>query len=820
MPPSNHTQNNPTFFERLVHRFLPHSWIFLLLVAVVTAAAYPKAVGLLGKISTELAKLLPDDHPTNVLGSEIKKKFRKRAGGDLVLLVSSSDIQQNQGVVDDLVAYLLKNPNVERVKYLKEGYDFFEKHKMLYLEVEDLEKIKDRVDRRIQKEKLGSLYVDFEEEGEKKRGDGFEFDDINDKYQSEYLKGGVKTPYYASSDGQNYALWIYPKSNETSLKFFKVFYDEIKGYVSKFPMDGYAAQPQLAYAGSIKTRIDEYTTLMNDLTKAGLLSIMGILLVLLAYFRRPVGIVLLFITLGVAVLNTFAVCSLFLSNLNVVTSFLFSILSGLGIEIGIHLFSRYIEERRQGHSPEKSIYIMVSRTGRAAISGVTLNCVTFFILVINQFRGFSEFGWIAGIGILLALLSYLTVFPSLLWWSEKAGLLRFKTQTQEDDHKTGWMSRWKDFPAAPRVVTGGLVLLLVFLATVPMIRFEWNLGLLKIQIPDTKVAREKLKAITGRVNSGAAIVVPNSETAEAIRDEVGRRKQADKDSPTIDFFKSYFDLTPKDIDRKMTLLKDIDLMLQDDALNVIKGENRDKINRFREAISKTKPFEPGEEVPQGIRESFFGKGEYSNEQVGFINPLPHLEFDDGRNARAFYEDIHEFEIDGKKYRSFSDSMVFAEVLNTMFADSKKVIFLTILFLLGVLYADFRSWKKVALAFGSVTWGVLGMIGIMYFFGMKFNFYNIIIVPLVLGMAVDSSVHLIHRYEELGKKSVMLALWTTGMAAGASSLTNLLGYSGLVVAHHPGLNSIGNLAVIGMLTCMVGSLVFLPAILQFISNRKK
>ena len=65
---------------------------------------------------------------------------------------------------------------------------------------------------------------------------------------------------------------------------------------------------------------------------------------------------------------------------------------------------------------------------------------------------------------------------------------------------------------------------------------------------------------------------------------------------------------------------------------------------------------------------------------------------------------------------------------------------------------------------------------------------------------------------------MKALFTSGSAALMASLTTMLGYAGLVFAHHPGLRSIGILAVIGMGTCMVSSLVFLPAFLQVLSVR--
>ena len=52
----------------------------------------------------------------------------------------------------------------------------------------------------------------------------------------------------------------------------------------------------------------------------------------------------------------------------------------------------------------------------------------------------------------------------------------------------------------------------------------------------------------------------------------------------------------------------------------------------------------------------------------------------------------------------------------------------------------------------------------------------------------------------------------------SMLTTMVGFLGLRLATHPGLNSIGVLALIGLVTCFVAAVIVLPAILQALEDR--
>ena len=60
--------------------------------------------------------------------------------------------------------------------------------------------------------------------------------------------------------------------------------------------------------------------------------------------------------------------------------------------------------------------------------------------------------------------------------------------------------------------------------------------------------------------------------------------------------------------------------------------------------------------------------------------------------------------------------------------------------------------------------------------------------------------------------------TTGGAVLMASVTTMIGFSGMELATHDGLNSMGNVALIGMVSVLAMSVVFMPALLQFLERR--
>ena len=246
-------------------------------------------------------------------------------------------------------------------------------------------------------------------------------------------------------------------------------------------------------------------------------------------------------------------------------------------------------------------------------------------------------------------------------------------------------------------------------------------------------------------------------------------------------------------------------------------EHKEDLDRFREALAETEPVEEAE-VPPKVRELFFGQKGNADFQIAYINPLPKMEMDDGRNAMKFAAEIGEIVTPAGTFHPSNDSIVFADVLKTMISDGKRVMVLAFVVVFLIVFADFRSFKATALVVSPIALGVLFMTVFMYVMKLKLNFYNIVVAATVVGTSIDNSVHIYHRYKEMGRGRLMDALRSSGGAALMSSLTNIFGFLGLVFASHNRLRSIGHLAVTGMMACLFTTLVYFPALLQYLEDK--
>src|SRR5690606_13662584 len=103
-------------------------------------------------------------------------------------------------------------------------------------------------------------------------------------------------------------------------------------------------------------------------------------------------------------------------------------------------------------------------------------------------------------------------------------------------------------------------------------------------------------------------------------------------------------------------------------------------------------------------------------------------------------------------------------------------------------------------------------------GVMLNFYNLVVLPAVLGNGNDAGVHLVQRYREEGPKSIRRIMRTTGEHVAMASVTTMVGFGGLLLSFHPGLDSIGQLAVICVGATLLAALTFLPAMLQLLEDR--
>jgi predicted exporter len=136
-------------------------------------------------------------------------------------------------------------------------------------------------------------------------------------------------------------------------------------------------------------------------------------------------------------------------------------------------------------------------------------------------------------------------------------------------------------------------------------------------------------------------------------------------------------------------------------------------------------------------------------------------------------------------------------------------FLIIFFLV---FLHFRAWRTTLFTLLPLIMGLIWMMGAMSILGIRINFVNAVVLPMIIGMGIDNGVHLMHRSLEGGGKEVSVVLRTTGRAMILCSLTTMLGFGSLVTARYQALSTMGWMTILGMGFCLVTSLCFLPVLL--------
>jgi predicted RND superfamily exporter protein len=134
----------------------------------------------------------------------------------------------------------------------------------------------------------------------------------------------------------------------------------------------------------------------------------------------------------------------------------------------------------------------------------------------------------------------------------------------------------------------------------------------------------------------------------------------------------------------------------------------------------------------------------------------------------------------------------------------------------MVFLHFRSVACVILSLLPVAIGATWMVGLMGKAGIPFNPADIMTLPLVIGIGVTNGIHVLNRFAEEQDPGILAR--STGKAVLVSGLASMTGFGSLILGRHQGLQSLGILMTIGIGTCMVAGLTFLPALLNILVRR--
>ncbi|MGH7284599.1 MAG: MMPL family transporter, partial [Polyangiaceae bacterium] len=204
-----------------------------------------------------------------------------------------------------------------------------------------------------------------------------------------------------------------------------------------------------------------------------------------------------------------------------------------------------------------------------------------------------------------------------------------------------------------------------------------------------------------------------------------------------------------------------------------------------------------------------------------VYPRPSKALWEGPSLVAFVKDLRALAASGpgRPARVAGSLALSADILASIQHDGPIACAVAFFGVMLIVLALFRGKSTAFYVIGSLIVGVLWLLAGTMLFHVKINFANFIAFPITFGIGVDYAVNVISRYVEDGEKDVALAVRSTGSAVALCSLTTIIGYSSLLMAENRALFLFGLVAVMGEVSCLSAGVVFMPALLQWVRERK-
>lgn len=738
----------------------------------------------------------------------------------------------------------------------------------------------------------------------------------------------------------------------TSLKANQDALATIDEVVAELGPDNFHPDMRVVYGGGFRSQKEQYEAIVNDIKLSAGSTIGGILLLIFLFFRRVRATFIVMLPLVMSIGWTLALTFLTVGYLNLITAFIFAILLGLGIDFGIHILARYEEARARGRTDDEAMTVSVSEIGAANVAGALTTSATFATLMLADFRGFSQFGLIAALGVLVALFAMLTVLPAMVIAVER--LVRSKprklvggTAMPHSATRRGLM------PYAWAMVIVVFAVAGYAVSHVGDIQFEENFYRLQMRKADWKSDDDRYKVTEDRHSSPAIVLTDSLEEVHALEQVLARRKDPHAVKDMREFarlYPNFFDrfvgslaspisylsdlhatapamalarrIIPTALARtipdhtrfdhdgtralksmkrfaaaypnlgarlasqletplrhvpRYALLDGVTAMQEAPALASLVIPDRrksDRLTSVRDIVSifSFVPGTPAEQleklaVIERIRERtarrnirFLPRDEQAEIQKlrrylvsdtvevddlptwvkiqfkeGGTNPRPPradsgVDFafgtaalvyqstssQNGPQARRFTNEMRTVEIDTADgpFRPImaTNAFVFADLLDQIEKDGVQLAFLAFGIVLLVVFVQHRSILQTLIVIAPLAVALSWTVGLMELLHIKLGFFNIVILPVIIGIGIDDGIHHYHRYREEGRGSVLHSLRYTGGAMWATSTTTCVGFGGMLMSQHQGLNTMGELALIGIGCAWLATVTVQPALI--------
>jgi len=847
----------------------------LLAVAIVTAVLAFAVAGRLG-VDADQNAMLSNELPHRLLELEYRELF-PTVDESLVVVVDAPTPEEAARAAQRLASRMEGAPDLFHSVFLPRG-PFFEQHGLLYLERAELEDFADRL-ARIQPY-LSGLARDGTLRGLAElvtRGvRGAREGDVGGEVLGPVLER-MREPLRAAARGSaapfSWAEVVAGRDLDLDARRRFVLAQPVLDFsdlaAARRPIRGVRRMaveeglvPERGFrvrmTGDVALAYEEMRLVEGQARWAGVASFAAVSLLLLVGLGSPRLAVATLLTLAAGLVWTAAFAAFAIGHLNLISVAFAVLFIGLGVDFGVHFCLRYRELREAGEEHVGALRRGASDVGSSLVLCAVTTAIGFYAFAPTDFKGVAELGVIAGTGMFISLLLTFTLLPavaSLGWRAPRPGRWR--------------RPRLPSFPVRhPRVVSAaalglgaGAVLLL------PRVSFDHNP--LRVRDP----AAESVQILEELLERGNPLpwelnaVAPDLERAEALADELAAL-------PTVDRAITVRDFIPGDQAEKLEIIEDVALFLPplsdgepaaapsaDEEIAALRaleaelgrwlgeqapapgtasaGRFRADLEHFLARVAASAA--PGalldrleesllgslpeqlrlleaalsagpvtlETLPQGLVERMV-----SSDGAVRVRIFPSEDIGDNRALARFVESVRRVapEVTGGAVNILEASRAVVRALREAFAAAAVVIAVLLLLLWRTLSDALLVLAPLGLA--AVLTGAAAVL-----LGIPFNYADVIMLPLLLGIGVDSGIHLVHRSHMGGGEAAHLLDTSTARGVVLSSVTTIASFGSLAFASHRGMASLGQLLTVGVALTVLCNLFVLPALLEWRARRR-
>ncbi len=880
-----------------------------LVLGIAFAAALASVVLTASKLEmvTDQLELISDDHPLIALSdrldpfkSEIKRRF------DVV--IEAPTPYQAVSFIQELSSRVEKDPDHFQNIFYRVDPEPFKSWQLLYLDKKDLAAIKERIDlhrglieklaedpdllnflkllnQEMAARMVGELFTGFLEKGELSGSEPEPFDlrflIATLEGLLSYLNGSpsFKSPweallmdaswdpdlegYFWESNKRYLIAFVTPKKSEEGIMVTQESLDRLRKSIQEVRVS--FPDVKAGVTGQEALNNDEMSTVMDDMGVATWLSILGVFILLIVFrrsFRRPL---IQAISLCVGLCWSFGCATLFVGHLNMLSVVFAPLLCGLGVDSGIHWFSRLEEEERHNRrSMDGVIRTVAERSGPGIVIATLGTTLSFLPFILTGFKGLMELGLITGMGILLNLIADFSVLPALtlIMGERRKKAAGFETKLQPRD-----FIRLK--PRSARMVLWGAgVTAILCILSASQVYFDLNP--LKFQTASAESVVWEKALIQ---NSQRSALFANSFAGSP--EEVKLKSKALKALPSVSEVESVFSLLPEEQEEKIPLLRSLQPGIPTIRPTVLESkpsdlaELVDVLERIRFKLQDEEASKWGAERPlveqmartrtlaseiidtlEGPPDGMTGLMQYRKRFVEDLTDKWET-LRKGANASPmgvehlpdilrgwFYRDgafllrifpkesvweEHALTRFVRELQSIDPEVVGDPVSLFVFASAfksaciKAAIYAVIAIFI-LLAFTFREMRLTLLSFVPLILGTVLTIGTMGLADIQFNLANSMFMPLVVGAGVEYAVIILSRWREGRMVPGCLPL-STAKGVILAALTTTVGFGALMISHHRGIFSLGFVAWVGSIFVSLCAIIILPAILAIIAKNK-